>query len=364
MTRNALLRAYADPELSAKLARVRYQRDDVPGWGRQKQGRGFTYTDVKGTLLRRAKDIERIEALRIPPAWKDVWIAPSARAHIQATGIDAKGRKQYLYHERWSAFRERLKFSRLAAFGLALPKLRRAIAGALAEEEPTRRKVAALALSLIDELAIRVGSEAYAKENDTYGVTTLRTKHVSIEGDTVTLAFTGKSHQEHELELTDKKLAGLLQEEEELPGYRLFQYVDENGARHPLTAADVNAFMHDVLEADFTAKDFRTWIGTVHAYELMREACSASEAQEWGEKEYLKSLRGVIKEVAGRLGNTVAVTKAHYVHADLQAQYACGTFRSLAKRLSRRKRIPGLGARESEVAALLELFTKNYNRHL
>lgn len=148
MTRNALLRAYTDPELSAKLARVSYQQSDVPGWSRQKRGRSFTYTDVKGTLLKRAKDIERIEALRIPPAWKDVWIAPSSRAHIQATGLDAKGRKQYLYHERWNEFRERLKFSRLAAFGHALPKLRRAVASALAEEEPTRRKVAALALSL------------------------------------------------------------------------------------------------------------------------------------------------------------------------------------------------------------------------
>lgn len=195
-------------------------------------------------------------------------------------------------------------------------------------------------------------------------MTTLRNRHVSIEGDTVRLAFTGKSHQDHELELTDKKLAGLLKEEKELPGYRLFQYVDEDGARHPLTAADVNTFMHEALEADFSAKDFRTWIGTVHAYELMREACSVSGAAEWGEKEYVKSLRGVIKEVAGKLGNTVAVTKAHYIHADLQAQYACGAFRSIAKRLSRRKRIPGLGARESEVAALLELFTKNYTQHL
>lgn len=359
MTRSKLLEAYADPKLSARLARVSYVHDDSPGWTRLRHGRSFVYVGEKSKALTSPAVLERLDALRIPPAWKEVWIAPSPRAHVQATGVDRVGRKQYIYHARWTAFRERMKFFRLAAFAQSLPLLRRRIAKALREEEFTKSKVAALALSLIDELAIRVGSDVYARENKTFGVTTLQNRHVVIDDDRITLSFIGKSHQEHELELTDTRLAELLLEEQGIPGTRLLQYFDAGGARHPLTASDVNAFIQEATGGDFTAKDFRTWIGTVHAYERMRKECSRNVSREWTSKEYAKSLRGIIKDVAEKLGNTVAVTKAHYVHAELQKQYACGAFRRAARYLRRVKRVPGLSTAESEILYILQKFEKS-----
>lgn len=352
-----ILKAHTDPAYSAKLAGVRYALDDGPGWTRTRTGKGFVYANERGARITKEADLARIASLGIPPAWKDVWIAPHPRGHLQATGIDAKGTKQYRYHAKWSAFREELKFSRLVAFSQALPGLRRAIANALDADEPTKAKAAAAALALVDELALRVGNDAYAKENETFGVTTLRQRHVSIEGDTIALSFVGKSSKEHEFELRDARLAQVLREQEELPGTRLFQYVGEDEKRHPLTAAAVNEFIKTATGGDFTAKDFRTWIGTVEAYGLLLAAERNARADR-DEKQFSKELAKALKEVAERLGNTVAVCRAHYVHGALQDCYRTGGFAAAVRTAKRAKKVPGLGVRESETAALLRAFAR------
>jgi DNA topoisomerase-1 len=356
MTHTQLIRALTDYEYSARLAGITYHLDNTPGIARAKHGRAWKYKNPNGTRASK-KDVERIESLVIPPAWKDVWISPSARGHIQATGIDAKGRKQYLYHPKWSAMHESLKYIRLAAFATKLPALRRDIEKALNLDGLPCEKVSAAALDLIDELGIRVGNENYAKENGTFGVTTLRNKHLSLEGETITLNFVGKSHKEHELELKDRKIARILKQEKALPGVRLFQYVDSAGKRHPLTSTEVNAFIKESTGGDFTAKDFRTWIGTVYAYELLCEACTKN-TKDTTDAEYAKSLRAVLKQVAEKLGNTLAVTKAHYVHATIQERFCAGELPGIRARTKRMKKIPGLSAQESEVASVLALFAK------
>jgi DNA topoisomerase-1 len=352
----SLITAASDPAACAKQAGLSYRMDDTPGWKRVRTGKAsFRYEDERGRQVKDLRKLARIEALRIPPAWQDVWIASSARGHLQATGVDAKGRKQYLYHEKWSAFREELKFSRLAAFADVLPKLRRDITRALAEDAPTKARACAAALALIDELALRVGSDAYEKENGTYGVTTLQNRHVMIDDETITLHFVGKSHQEHELSVEDARLAEVLAEEKALPGARLFQYVDEDGFRHPLTAEDVNVFLRKSIGGDFTAKDFRTWIGTAFAYELMRAAAARADGSERG---WQNALRSVVKEVAGRLGNTVAVCRAHYIHEALQRSFADGSFAALLAQARRAKRVRGLSVRESEAVYVLRRLAK------
>ncbi len=349
-----LVRALTDPAYSARIVGLRYQPDDVAGLARKKQGKSFIYHTANNKAIT-AEQRDRIAALVIPPAWKDVWISASPKGHIQVTGIDAKGRKQYRYHEKWSELHTALKYVRLAAFAIKLPALRAQMAKALKEEGLTRDKVTAVALDLIDELGIRVGNETYAKENGTYGVTTLQAKHVSLEGDTIMLKFTGKSHIKHDMELKDAAVAKILKKEKQLPGARLFQYVSNDGKRHPLTSQDVNAFIKESTQGDFTAKDFRTWIGTVFAYELLCVACKTNTSATT-DLEYAKTLRTILKQVAERLGNTLAVTKSHYVHSSLQQRFCSGELPALRARARRMKKIVGLSSTESEVAAMLTLF--------
>jgi DNA topoisomerase-1 len=363
-TRKELLAAHTDLVLSAKMAGVTYALDSTEGWKRVKSGKSFIYRDLKGKRIVDEKMLERVYSIRIPPAWKDVWISPRARGHLQATGLDIKGIKQYLYHPKWNAFRDALKYYRLNLFAAVLPELRKEIKKRLKDPEPTRERVIATALALIDELSIRVGNDGYAKENKTYGVTTLQNRHIDIDHDTITLHFIGKSHQEQEFELKNSRLAEVLQQEIEMPGARLFQYFDAEHHKHPLTSCEVNEFIKDMTNSDFTAKDFRTWSGTLEAYQLMKKACASLTEEDRTDKGYAKSMKEIMGCVAEKLGNTIAVCKAHYVHADLQQAFLKGTFERSMKRAVRAKRISGLSTSESELVLVLHSLYKEHLQKL
>jgi DNA topoisomerase I len=353
MRNNNLLDIYKTPKRSAKLAHLKYIEDFDKGFKRIKKEKVFIYLDEKGKVIRNKQHIKRISSLKIPPAWKDVWICPDSNGHLQATGIDTKKRKQYLYHPNWSALREILKYFRLSHFVDVLPKIRKVVELNLKKEGLSREKVISAALSLIDKLHMRIGNEEYKKENDTYGLTTLRDKHVNIKGDTLILEFIGKSQKKHELELKDKKIADTVKETKNLPGYELFQYVDEEHKVHPITSTEVNNFISKITGGDYTAKDFRTWAGTLHAYIEMKRECGESE-----KIDPKKSLKKVIDCVALELGNTPAVCKAHYVHRDLQDVFCQGNLTLHIENVNRIRKIKGLSKEENELKEILSILYK------
>lgn len=286
-----------------------YCSDERPGLKRKPSGKGFAYHDARGRLVRDAKVLDRIRALAIPPAWTDVWICPRASGHIQATGRDAKGRKQYRYHDDWSRHTAETKFERLPAFARALPKLRKRVEADLYRRGVSRDKVLATAVRLLELTLIRVGNAQYAKQNRSYGLTTLNKRHLDLNGGAMTFAFKGKSGIEHEVRIRDRRLATVVRSLRDLPGQQLFKYRDAGGALCPVTSDDVNAYIREAMGDGFSAKDFRTWAGTVSAARALREAdppTSASDAK--------RKITVCVKAVAGRLGNTPTVCRSSYVH--------------------------------------------------
>ena len=327
----------------ASDAGLRYADDTRPGITRRRAGTGVSYRMPDGSLA--SKDVRtRIDALVLPPAWTDVWIAPDPRAHLQATGRDARGRKQYRYHERWAEHVNRLKFDRMVPFGEALPALRARVAGDLAGRGLTHDRVTALAVRLLDETLIRVGNAEYARTNGTFGLTTLRDEHVAFEKGGLTLAFVGKSAKEHALSVADRRLARLVRACRDLPGHDLFQYRTEDGGTATLGSADVNAYLRETMgDDDVSAKSFRTWGGTVAAAEALAAADADAEPE--------KAVTDAIKTVSGLLGNTVAVCRQYYVHPDVLDAYRAGGF---AERFAEPAEVPeGLRPAEAVVLDLL-----------
>lgn len=293
---------------AAKAAGLRYTTDAIPGIRRVKRRGGFSFIAADGAPITDRKEIARIKSLAIPPAYTDVWICPTANGHLQATGRDARGRKQYRYHKRWRAIRDETKFDRMVAFAKALPAIRAAIARDTAKPGLPREKVLATVVSLLEATAIRVGNEEYARDNDSYGLTTLQEEHAEVKGSTITFRFRGKSGKEHEIEVKDKRLARIVKASQDLPGQNLFEYVGDDGEPRPVHSEDVNEYLREISDGDFTAKDFRTWEATMScALEL-----AAVEVE--GKTEAKSAVTEAIARVAERLGNTPAVCKKSYIH--------------------------------------------------
>ena len=304
-----------------------------------------------GKPLRDAETLARIKSLVIPPAWKDVWISTVANGHLQATGRDARGRKQYRYHPKWRQVRDETKYDRMLAFGYTLPQVRDRIEHDLALPGLPRAKVLATVLQLMERTLIRVGNDEYARTNDSYGLTTLRNSHVRLNGSELKFRFKGKSGVAHDVGVRDRRLASIVKRCRDLPGYELFQYLDEEGTARDVESNDVNDYLREVSGEPFTSKDFRTWAGTVLAAEALRD-CGPCRTK----KELQRAIVGAIDRVAGRLGNTRAVCRKSYVHPAVLAAFEEGRLaRAFARRAGRGSRPPaGLGDAEVAVLRLLE----------
>lgn len=323
---------------------LHYVDDSRPGISRKKRGKAFQYYNPGGDRITDANEIKRLNALAVPPAYTDVWICPDPRGHLQATGRDARGRKQYRYHPRWREVRDIDKYSRLQAFGKALPKLRKKLEAQLAEPGFSREKVLATVVMLLDATLIRVGNTQYAKQNKSYGLTTLRNRHVDVAGSEIQFHFRGKSGIEHEVSVKDRRLAKVVKRCQELPGQDLFQYLDEQGERHTISSSDVNDYLHQLTGADFTAKDYRTWAGTAMALAVLREL-------EWQPESQAKShVVATVKDVAKQLGNTPAVCRKCYIHPAVLEHFTLGELSRLPKPRVRK----GLKAEEVALAMFLE----------
>lgn len=333
------------PERSAEAAGLVYVSDAEPGITRRRRGTGFSYHYPDGSLVTGAER-ERIEALAIPPAWEDVWICPLPEGHLQATGRDDAGRKQYRYHPEWQRARNEAKFDRLVAFGEALPLLRSRVEADLNRRTLDREKVLALAVRLLDEMLIRIGNPEYA-EGGSYGLTTLRDRHVDFEGDVVRFSFVGKSGKEHELTLEDRRLARLVKACRDIPGYTLFQYYTDSG-KDAIDSGDVNAYLRETTGEAFSAKDFRTWGGTVLAARALGARGGASDPDEAD-----AHVREVCQEVSEALGNTVAVCRSYYIHPYVLESYREGTLTEVLKHRNRGNTPAGLEPTEAAVIALL-----------
>ncbi len=299
----------ADISTSAEAASLSYSNDTEPGIRRNRAGKGFWYADASAKKIANAKTIDRINKLAIPPAWKDVWISPDPDGHLQATGRDERGRKQYRYHERWTLSRDDVKYSSLVEFAQSLPRLREQIEADLRRQGLPRERVLASIVWLLDNSMIRVGNAAYAKDNKSFGLTTLRDRHVEVEGATLRFAFRGKSGKDWNLRIADRRIAKIVKGVQDIPGQHLFQYIDESGARKPVTSQDVNAYIREASGASFSSKHFRTWGGTVRAARIFAE----TELLET-KRDVAKTMNAVIDRVASRLGNTRTVCRKCYVH--------------------------------------------------
>ncbi len=312
----------------AAAAGLRYVLDDTPGIRRIRSGRGFRYLDPAGNPVP-ATTKARIAALVIPPAWTDVWIAPSANAHLQATGRDQRGRKQYRYHDAWTAAQAESKFGRLLEFGHTLPAIRRRVDADLRKHGLPREKVVALAVHLLDTTHIRVGNDEYARDNASFGLTTLESHHAAIAGASIRLTFAGKGGKEWSVDFRDRRAARIVRACQELPGQRLFQYEDEQGHLEPVHSDDVNAWLAEVAGGQYSAKDFRTWSGSVLAAARLRDAGAPAS-----DTEMKHHIVAAIDEVAGRLGNTRAVCRASYIHPIVLEAFASGTLNEVDLRRS------------------------------
>ena len=307
-----------DPIESARLAGLRYVSEIGPGIRRRRAGRGFVYLNDHGRV-RDSDTLARIRSLVIPPAWREVWICPSPDGHIQASGRDARGRKQYRYHLRWRAVRDETKYTRMLAFARALPRIRARVDADLARRGLPREKVLATIVRLLETTRVRVGNEEYARANRSFGLTTLRDRHVEVAGPEVRFQFRGKGGKEHAVGVRDPHVARIIRHLQDLPGQELFQYLDEDGARRSIDSGEVNAYLREVSGEDFTANDFRTWAGTV----LCALALAAAGAASSGRQSKRNVVRA-IAEVAAQLGNTPAISRKCYVHPALLEAYTQG----------------------------------------
>lgn len=313
------------PEKQAAKAGLRYVNDDEVGFQRVRCGDSFRYIRSNGVSLRDKKALQRIRKMAIPPAWQYVWICAFANGHIQATGRDQRGRKQYRYHTDFREYCERDKFQHLAHFAKVLPEIRAQVKRDLSRRGLSRQKVLATIVSLLEATLIRIGNENYARQNSSYGITTLKDRHTKIDGDVINFAFIGKSGKKWDVRLKDRRLAKIVKACQDLPGQRLFQYRDDDNKIQHVTSTDINAYLRDLSGADITAKDFRTWYGTLLAAALFAEgkpADSLASAK--------RVITEVLKQVAARLGNTVAICRKCYVHPAILEHYVSGSFSKLA----------------------------------
>jgi DNA topoisomerase I len=338
VARDELAVAIADPREAAEQAGLVYVSDEQPGIRREKVGDAFAYFKPNGEPVTDDKTLERIRKLAVPPAYTDVWICPRANGHLQATGRDTRGRKQYRYHPQFREVREGTKYERMLDFARTLPALREHLARHMARRGLPRDKVLATVVHLLETTLIRVGNPDYARDNRSYGLTTLRNRHVKVEGGQLRFQFTGKSGKKWQLQLRNPRVAKIVRACQELPGQELFQYVDENGEVQRVTSSDVNAYLREITGSDITAKDFRTWAGTVLAavalHELERAGTQAAQK---------KNIKSAIERVAAKLGNTPTICRKCYVHPDVLQAYIEGDTLDLAP-----------GGEEAAVVALLQ----------
>jgi DNA topoisomerase-1 len=343
---DALVSEGDDPVLAAQAAGLRYVTDGRPGIRRKRAGKGFSYVSPEGSPVRDEGELRRICALAVPPAWTDVWICPDPRGHIQATGRDTRGRKQYRYHPRWREVRDETKYGRMVAFGDVLPEIRRRVSADLSKDGLPRAKVLAAVVRLLETTLIRVGNEEYAKENRSYGLTTLRDRHVRVRGDTLRFEFVGKGGQRRRIDLRDAKLARIVKRCQDLPGQVLFQYVGDDAHVRDVGSEDVNDYLREITGQEFTAKDFRTWTGTVMA------ALALAELEPFrSQRQAKKNVVSAIEQVAERLGNTPAVCRECYVHPQVIDAYLDGS-PILIDRSAKRSR--GLSSEERAVLRFLK----------
>ena len=337
-----------EPHISAAEAGLRYVSDLTPGIRRKKSGKFFRYINPAGQPVKQAEEIARIRKLAIPPAYTDVWICPDPRGHIQATGRDARGRKQYRYHPRWREVRDETKFTRLLAFAEVLPRMREAVERDLRLPGLPRKKVLATVVRLLEWTCIRVGNEEYARNNKSFGLTTLKDQHVEVSGSQIRFEFRGKSGKAHACDVTDRRLARIIARCQAIPGQELFQFLDEDGNRQAISSEDVNQYIRDIAGDDFSAKDFRTWTGTMLAAAALRELGPAETAKE-AKASFLKA----IDRVSEQLNNTRAVCRKYYIHPALFESYSEGTLLDRYERELKRARSRGLEKEEAAVLAIL-----------
>jgi DNA topoisomerase-1 len=345
------IQGIVDPRDAAESAGLRYVSDARPGIRRRKAGKGFTYIRPDGTNLTDPRTASRIRSLAVPPAWTDVWICPFADGHIQATGRDAKGRKQYRYHPLFREMRESTKYDHMLAFANALPTIRARVREHMALRGLPRQKILATVVHLLETTLIRVGNDDSARQNSSYGLTTLKNRHVAVEGSEVRFRFTGKSGKQWSLKVRDRRIAKIIKACQELPGQELLQYVDEDGKLQDVTSSDVNAYLKKITGDDITAKDFRTWAGTVLAALALKESQrfdSAAQAK--------RNLRAAIERVASRLGNTPTICRKCYVHPEVLNSYLDGMLVLAIKSEAEsalRDELAGLQPEEAAVLAML-----------
>ena len=346
-----------DPVASARAAGLRYVTDAMPGYRREKQGEGFVYFAPDGQQVTDEAELTRIKKLGIPPAYTDVWICPRPNGHLQATGRDARGRKQYRYHPRWREVRDENKYDRMLAFGAALPAIRTQVDKDLGLPGLSRRKVVATVIRLLETTLIRVGNIEYAKSNKSFGLTTMRDRHVQVKGETINFSFRGKSKKDWSLSIRDRRLARIVKNCRDLPGYELFQYLDEDGKRQTIDSSDVNEYLREITAQDFSAKDFRTWAGTVLAALALQEFASFDK-----ETEAKKNVVSAIKSVSERLGNTPSICRKCYVHPAVIDAYLEGTMLESLQQITAQELVENLHELKPEEAAIMALLQKRLER--
>ncbi len=354
------IQTIVDPRDAADSVGLRYVTDDRPGISRRKSGTGFTYRKPDGTKLADKDVLKRIRSLVIPPAWADVWICARADGHIQATGRDAKGRKQYRYHPRFREIRESTKYDHVIAFAHVLPIIRAKVRADMALRGLPRAKVLATVVHLLETTLIRVGNDDYAKENKSYGLTTLQNRHVEVEGSEVRFRFTGKSGKQWSLKVKDRRVAKIIKACQELPGQELLQYIDEDGTYQDVTSNDVNAYLKEITAEEITAKDFRTWAGTLLAALALKEVetfDSAAQAK--------RNLRAAIERVSARLGNTPTICRKCYIHPEVMNSYLDGSLVAAIQaevETTLRDDLAGLEPEEAAVLAMLQARLKQQQK--
>ncbi|MGI4727893.1 MAG: DNA topoisomerase IB [Janthinobacterium lividum] len=341
-----------DPEITAKSVGLKYVNDSSPGYTRVQKGKGYQFLDDKNSIIIDKALLERFKKMVIPPAYTDVWICPYENGHLQFTGLDAAGRKQYRYHADWNKIRNQSKYHRMEVFASHIPKIREQIDADLARKNLDKQKVLALVVRVMELTHIRIGNDNYRELYGSYGLTTLQDEHVKIKGGTVKFGFKGKKGVYHDLKLESKKLAKLIKQCQDIPGQELFQYYDENHEAHDVTSGDVNTYLKEITGEDFTAKDFRTWSGSVHALYAFKAAGGFSTATECK-----KNITKVLDDVAFNLGNTRTVCKKYYVHPTLIKSYEEGRIDRYLEQIAEDKplSVPGLNQAEK---VLLELIGK------
>ncbi len=344
----AELQIVIDPIEAAEEAGLRYVSDEQPGYTRRRRGKTFVYFDTAGKEIRDEARILRLNRLAIPPAYTDVWICPSPNGHIQATGRDDRGRKQYRYHDRWREVRDENKYEKMLVFARVLPRIRRRVKRDLKRRGLPREKVLATIVQLLERTFIRVGNEEYAKENKSFGLTTMRNHHVKVRGAQLRFRFRGKSGKQHEVDLEDRRVARIIKQLQELPGQEVFQYLDEKGEPRAITSDDVNDYLRRITGDDFTAKDFRTWAGTV----LAAMALNAQDPFE-NKSQAKKNVKAAIGAVAQMLGNTPAICRKCYVHPAVLESYLDGDLIEGLKKRTEKTLEESLGdLRADEIAVL------------